>query len=98
VNSALSPGSVGGNVLLNFCSTATLLCSAVNVSPALRRRRPVYAAILHRPLYESSFWISKEMRETSRNRLDRARGKWRSHRHATDRCNNSLTALPATDA
>ena len=53
VNSALSPDQS----MLNSRSTATRL-SAADVSPA-------YVATIPRPVYESSFWTSKEACETS---------------------------------
>jgi len=42
--------------------------SVIRRMRCLRRRRPAYAATVLRPVYESSFWTSKELQETSLNR------------------------------
>ena len=41
---------------------------ASGVTTAARRRRPAYAATLRRQVYNSSFWTSTEVYETSRDR------------------------------
>jgi len=50
----------------------------------LRRRRPAYAATVLRPVYESSFWTSKELQETSlnRRRISRLRNQKKKRRAA----------------
>jgi len=67
VNSTFSPDQS----VLNFRSSAQLLrgCSAADASPALRR------STLPRPVYESSFWTSKEVHEASHNRRGAADGR-----------------------
>jgi len=57
VNSTFSPDES----VLNFCSTAMRGCSAAHVSPA-------YSTLPRQPVYESSFWTSRQVCETSRHR------------------------------
>jgi len=72
VNSAFLPDQS----LLNFSTSAQLLhgCSVAHDSPA-------YAVILSRPVYESSFFTSKEIYETSDSR--RSHDDYRTHSEDT---------------